>query len=62
MESRLGDYMSFGQDETETVIRIPAFGAAIKVTAPQRFISLISDRIEKQFAAFLPGTDDAGGV
>ncbi len=36
------------QDETEMVIRILAFGPAVRVTAPESFIGLIRERIEKQ--------------
>ena len=45
------------QDETEMVIRILSFGSAIRVTEPERFISLLRERIEKQkqLASFLPG-------
>lgn len=35
-------------DETEIVIRILAFGPMIRVTAPEKFIGLIRDRIIKQ--------------
>lgn len=35
-------------DETEIVIRILAFGPMIRVTAPEKFIGLIRDRIMKQ--------------
>ena len=35
-------------DETEMVIRILSFGAAIKVTEPETFIALLRERIEKQ--------------
>ncbi len=42
------------QDETEMVIRILSFGAAVRVTEPEHFIGLLRERIErqKQLAAF----------
>ena len=36
------------QDETEMLIRILAFGPAIRVTEPQRFIDLLKERVAKQ--------------
>lgn len=36
------------QDEIEMVIRILSFGSAIKVIAPERFVNLIRERIERQ--------------
>ena len=38
------------QDETEMVIRILSFGAAIRVTEPESFVALIRERIRKQLA------------
>lgn len=35
-------------DETEIVIRILSFGPMIKVTAPEHFVGLIKDRLNKQ--------------
>ena len=42
------------RDEPEMVIRVLSFGSAIRVKEPERFISLIRERIEKQkrLAAF----------
>ena len=36
------------QDETEMVMRILAFGPAIRVTEPERFVNLIRDRVRRQ--------------
>ncbi len=45
------------KDETEMVIRILSFGAAVRVTEPDSFIALIRDRIDRQkgLATFFPG-------
>ncbi|MBQ9063869.1 MAG: WYL domain-containing protein [Blautia sp.] len=40
------------QDETEMVIRILSFGPVIRVTEPERFASLIKERIERQKELF----------
>ena len=47
------------QDETEMLIRILSFGSVIRVTAPEHFIGLIRERIEKQkqLATFSPGSE-----
>lgn len=47
------------QDETEMVIRLLSFGPMIRVTAPQRMIHLLRERIEQQreLVAFFPGND-----
>lgn len=37
-------------DETEIVIRVLSFGPMIKVTAPERFVELIKERLRKQKA------------
>ena len=52
------------QDETEMVIRILSFGAAIRVLEPERFICLLRERIEKQkqLATFSPGKADTSSV
>ena len=52
------------QDETEMVIRILSFGAAIRVLEPERFIGLLRERIEKQkqLATFSPGKADTSSV
>lgn len=44
------------KDETEMVIRILSFGAAVRVTAPEHFVELIRQRIEQQkkLVTFLP--------
>ncbi len=36
------------QDEMEIMIRLLAFGAAIRVTEPESFVSLMRERVEKQ--------------
>ncbi len=51
------------QDETEMVIRILSFGAAIRVTEPERFIDLLRARIDRQkaYGAAAPtGTESKG--
>ena len=35
-------------DETEILIRVLSFGPKIRVTAPEEFIGLVRDRLEKQ--------------
>ena len=52
------------EDETEMVIRILSFGAAIRVTEPDHFISLLRERLGKQeqFATFLPGKENSGRI
>ena len=47
------------RDETEMVIRVLSFGPMIRVTAPEHFVGLLRQRIERQmqFAAYLPGKD-----
>ena len=35
-------------DETELLIRVLSFGPMLRVTAPQRFIRLIRERLEQQ--------------
>jgi len=42
------------QDETEMVIRMLAFGPLVRVTTPEKFVQLIKERVEKQFATFFP--------
>ena len=48
-----------GFDETEMVIRVLSFGPMIRVTAPEHFVGLLRQRIERQmqFAGYLPGKD-----
>ena len=41
-------------DETELLIRLLSFGPMIKVMAPQKFVCLMEERIQKQFAIFFP--------
>lgn len=40
------------EDETELLIRILSFGPMIQVTAPERFIALIRERLERQAGGF----------
>ncbi|MDR1835322.1 MAG: WYL domain-containing protein [Fusobacteriaceae bacterium] len=40
------------QDETEILIRVLSFGPVLRVTAPERFISLIRERIFRQWNLF----------
>ncbi len=42
------------QDETEMIIRILSFGPLVRVTAPDRFIALLRERIRKQLAYMDP--------
>ena len=36
------------EDETELLIRVLSFGPMLRVTAPERFIALIRDRLQRQ--------------
>ena len=36
------------QDETEMLVRILSFGPVIRVTEPERFITLLRERIAQQ--------------
>ena len=44
-------------DETEILIRIISFGAKVKVLSPDRFISLIKERLEKQPMLYISGNN-----
>ena len=46
------------QDETEMLVRILSFGPAIRVTEPERFITLLRERITKQMLLTPPVPDE----
>ena len=46
------------QDETEMLVRILSFGPVIRVTEPERFITLLRERIAKQMLLTPPVPDE----